>query len=285
MFPGSHCPTVAFLSSAKGVFAAPGPSPRLFAFLAAILALLVARMPGSSLAAAQPAGLSVEGTEFILTTDDGATLRSRDLVGAVVSLWTSDGPRDVTIRAVERRQDALGNAVWLHDFATVDNTGNPVAACRPDANGETLGFPYPTQDGFDLACTSGAAGKCILWGYGPRDRSAGGGLTADLHQACIRMVRADYGGDGGTATRDGTAVRFCDAFDIHACPDIGEWRFEAAWTAAGADCVARVRIADLASLAGLDAHYSRLRGRTGPDACRFAPAFVGSGAILYSFIR
>ena len=102
-----------------------------------------------------------------------------------------------------------------------------------------------------------------------------------LHQACVRMVRADYGGTGATATRDGTRIAFCDRAGVHPCGDRD--RLEAAWSPIGAICVARPRIPELITLEQLAERYPRLSGHLGGDACTVAVASQDQRSVLFSF--
>jgi ADYC domain len=120
---------------------------------------------------------------------------------------------------------------------------------RADAEGRSLGFPVPDgRGGFDLACTSGAVGKCIRWGYRLWEEEPGGPPLRALHQACLHMTRADYGGDGQATTRDGTVIALCDRAGVRPCRDRMPMEFEAAWGVDGAVCVARPRIPENISL-------------------------------------
>lgn len=47
----------------------------------------------------------------------------------------------------------------------------------------------------------GGIAKCVDMGYKPWTSAAD-----ELHQACVRMVRADFCGDGVPFTVDGTAI-------------------------------------------------------------------------------
>jgi hypothetical protein len=131
-----------------------------------------------------------------------------------------------------------------------------------------------------LVCSSGAIGKCIRWGYPPIRNMNHEPAVRALHDACVRMVRADYGGDGVTATRDGMLIGFCDLAGIHTCT--GHENIEAAWFEAGAACVARPRVADLTTLAALADRYPRLVGHLG-SACTIAAEMADKRAILFSW--
>ena len=233
-----------------------------------------------SIAAAQ---LAVDGTEFVLTTSDSRVLRSADLVGATLMIRTDVGEIAVTIESVEEDPTSVGGDVFLHHFVVTDANGNLSDLCTPDAKGQSLGFPVPNgSGGFELTCTSGAVGKCIRWGYRFWEEASGGPPLRALHQACMRMVRADYGGDDTAHTRDGTLIFFCDRFGINPCEDEdkGATTFEAAWGTEGAICVARTRIPGLASLEGLAENYPRLAPDLGPTACTEERALDNPSALL-----
>jgi hypothetical protein len=66
-----------------------------------------------------------------------------------------------------------------------------------------------------ITCTGGAEGKCIRFGYKPWHPLSDGTSLEPYYRACVRLVRADYGGDGVGHTRNGTPI---DLFD----PD---WHF------------------------------------------------------------
>lgn len=121
-------------------------------------------------------------------------------------------------------------------------------------------------DELTFACTTGAIGKCIDalnyqpwtgswvprsevgwywdwshgWVHGPHEAWR---QTGDLaHEACTRMIRADYCGDGFSHTEDGTAI---DVGDNLSPPEnvLGptQWAFEATWSPGGATCLSRAR--------------------------------------------
>ncbi len=245
--------------------------------LAAMLAAAAA--PAMSFAQGR---LTAEGTEFVLLMADGRALRSAELVGATLRVSARGRAIDVTIRSVEDDRDAVGGRVVLHHLVVKDQGGKPVDLCAPDAQGRSRGFPVPDgRGGFDLTCTSGAIGKCIRWGYRPWEEQAGGPPLRDLHQTCVYMTRADYGGDGSTATREGTIVFVCDRFGVRRCDVEAPLAFEAAWGVAGAICVARPRIPELVSLAQLAVRYPRLETRLGP-ACSEESARRDPAALLFN---
>ena len=227
--------------------------------------------------------LKAEGTEFVLTTADGRTLRSADLIGATIKFAAGESQVEVRIQSVEEDRAATGGRVLLHRFSIAEKDRAPRDLCAPDAEGKRLGFPVPdAKGGFELTCTGGAVGKCIRWGYRPWEERPGGPPFAALHRACVHMVRADYGGDGIASTRDGTLVHVCDRFGIRPCKKDAPLAFEAAWGQDGATCVARPRIAENVTLQQLAARYPRLAHRVGPAACSEAGAMRDPTALLFN---
>jgi hypothetical protein len=98
-----------------------------------------------------------------------------------------------------------------------------------------------------LACENGAITKCIRWGYKPW-ASRNGQSLAPLHQACTRMARADYCGNGTSHTREATTIDMYDALGVQQLTTVAVtgWdperaSFEAAWAPDGAVCLARTR--------------------------------------------
>jgi hypothetical protein len=241
------------------------------------LAVLVATV--SITASAEPS-LTVEGTEFVLALPDGRVLRSAELVGATLAIGAPGSEIAVTIAGVEEDHHATGGRIMLHHFLAKDASGRSADLCAPDAQGRSLGFPVPDgHRGFELTCTSGAAGKCIRWGYRPWEEQTDGPPLRALHQACMHMVRADYGGDGQAHTREGTLVYVCDRFGVRPCRGDAPLAFEAAWGTEGATCVARPRIANIVSLRQLGARYPRLK-QLGPAACSEAAALADPATLL-----
>jgi ADYC domain-containing protein len=253
-----------------------------------LLTLLVS--VASTVAEQEPGAPSLEviGTLFRVTTSSGRVLTSPDLIGAVLDAVDEAG-RSITVRidAVTRDPSDGEGDVWLHRFSTLDGkTGRWRGSCTPGPDDTVAGFPLTgrwTADGrhlrtastFTLTCTSGAAGKCVRLGYKPWREDASGESLWDYHQACVRMVRADYGGDGTGYTREGTRIDVSDRLSIQQPErDPGGLTFEAAWGPEGAICVRRTRIPDLSSTDELARRYPRLAKRIGPDCSAATPALI-----------
>ena len=101
---------------------------------------------------------------------------------------------------------------------------------------------------FNVTCSSGAIGKCVRLGYKPWKRLPDGTALWDHHQACVRMMRADYCGDGQSFTRDGTLIDLYDRLGLQKDEPAPGMRFEAGWGKDGAICVARARIPEKVTL-------------------------------------
>jgi len=148
--------------------------------------------------------------------------------------------------------------------------------CTPDVEGRSAAIPVagswgargdsrPATDAITFACTSGAIAKCIRLGYKPWKTHQGIALQP-YHAACVRMIRADYCGDGRPHTLDGTWIDIWDDLGIRrrgerdGHPEV----FEAAWSPSGAAYLNMPRWSD--DVADIIADCpERLRDRTSRD--------------------
>ncbi len=130
------------------------------------------------------------------------------------------------------------------------SSGSWVASCPNPPAGESYSGAVPlggywdstgawvaSTRWFSMGCTSAVLGKCYRWGYRPWD----GASRRDLHQACTRMARADYCGDGRSYTVDGTTINVWDYVPIQRYETATGMKFEAGWTPAGATCLSKLR--------------------------------------------
>lgn len=149
--------------------------------------------------------------------------------------------------------------------------------CQPDFYGVSAaipiqgswdwgGAPKSSAAGtFTLACTNGGIGKCLRWGYKPWKELNGVSLKP-YHDACVRMVRADYCGDGQGHTVTGTPIDVYDRLGIQKPePNASATEeFEAGWSPQGATFVNSPRLSD-----DMDALVrecpNHLAGRTAPE--------------------
>jgi ADYC domain len=65
-----------------------------------------------------------------------------------------------------------------------------------------------------ITCTGDAEGKCVRFGYKPWGHAADGTPLAPYYQACVRLVRADYCGDGVGHTRNGMPIDIFDRIGV-----------------------------------------------------------------------
>jgi hypothetical protein len=134
-----------------------------------------------------------------------------------------------------------------YTFHYYDQNGAPVPMCDPDPQGDVAAVPIkdihvngttgdigPRANTLYLACTSGAVGKAVNWGYKPWER------TQDEFEVAVRMIRADYCYDGVSWTVPGTSVAIADKWAINAFPNPTN-PTEALWGLSGLHCLASPR--------------------------------------------
>jgi hypothetical protein len=210
----------------------------------------------------------VNGLDLILRLDDGRVLKGRDLIGMTLIMGEAFDDAEIRIDGVVHEGQVRGLPATFYRMSIKDrDTGAYRDLCERDPDGERAAFAYSNDAGrFALTCTSGAEGKCILFGYFPWQDSPTAPMR-DLHRACTHMLRADYGGDNSPSARDGTAINVFDRFGIQNPGHATGMEFEAAWGPNGAICVAHPRVADNVTLEELAQRYPQLKGRLGPQAC------------------
>lgn len=223
--------------------------------------------------------VAVRGTTFEVTLRDGRVLTGAALKGAVLTLDDGQGG-DLLVRIDDVELDSKDpwGELLLYTLSTPDSAAVSGwrSLCSPDAQGVAKGFPvagrwtargeHVAADGaFLITCTVGAIGKCVRFGYHPWRTTADGVSLWDHHQACVRMVRADYCGDGQGHTRNGTPINLYDRIGVQAPDPVPDMHFEAAWTPDGASCVRKTRLAEVYSLDALAAACPRLQDRLGEN--------------------
>jgi hypothetical protein len=135
---------------------------------------------------------------------------------------------------------------WENPCAGLSSVPNP-RALAVSGVWDASGAHHTVPGKLTFACENGAITKCITWGYKPWESRDGHSL-ADLHQACTRMARADYCGDGHNHTHESTPLDMYDGLGVakrttepSADFDPTQAAFEAAWAPDGATCMARTR--------------------------------------------
>jgi hypothetical protein len=193
-----------------------------------------------------------DGHLVALPTPAGAD--TGGVVGTVLQGTSSDGkPVEVAICGAEPSREDPGmvyyrieawNTVaqeWENPCVADSNVPDP-RALAVSGVWDASGAHQESPGKLTFACENGAIAKCITWGYKPWARRYGKPL-GDLHQACTRMARADYCGNGQSHTHPNTFIGIYDWLGI---VKRGEWAqekasFEAAWAPDGAACLARTR--------------------------------------------
>jgi hypothetical protein len=194
--------------------------------------------------------LRAEAGQLAGRTRDGRR-QGMDFIGAeLVGNLGSGDALPLRIRDIVRGPGANADLL-LYDVDYYDaNAGAWRPACADADGARTLAVPLPgrwdyrsgvrgggdyhNESGvFTFACASGAVGKCVLWGYRPWKRFNGESL-ASYHQACTRLVRADYCGKGTSYTQNGRVINVYDHLGIQ--QDTEGWVAEARWDEHGARC-------------------------------------------------
>ena len=152
--------------------------------------------------------------------------------------------------------------------AVQSRPGWPAAGGTPDRPSDPAGILSSTDGSiFELACTAGPQAKCLRFGYAPWRQAPDGRPMIEWFNACVRMMRGDYCGNGQPYTRDGTWIDLYDRIGVQKSDEDPTLRFEAMWGSEGAICVARPRLPDIITLDGLERACPRLAGWLGPAAC------------------
>ncbi|MCP3138187.1 ADYC domain-containing protein [Pyxidicoccus xibeiensis] len=188
---------------------------------------------------ASPAGRGVVGTVLQGTASNGQPVEV-----AICGAEPSAEDPDVSWYRIQ-----AWNAVaqeWENPCVALDRVPDPRALAVRGV-WDASGAHQDTPGKLTFACENGAITKCILWGYKPW-ATRGGQSLAGLHQACTRMARADYCGNGRSHTRQNTAIDMYDGLGVSArtVEASAEWdparaSFEAAWAPDGATCLSRTR--------------------------------------------
>jgi hypothetical protein len=210
----------------------------------------------------------------------GTVLTTRDERGA---------PLKLRIDGITR--DPGDEELQLYDVSFRNEAGQWEPYCEPDADGRASALvlqggwdatgTYLPSDAVTFACTNGAIAKCVRWGYKPW-KTVDGVSLAPYHQTCMRVVLADYCGDGSPHTRDGTAINIYDRLGIEKRDANANMVFEAAWSPSGAVYLnepRRAKAADvvaecperLSNRTGLGLSEAEIRERY-PDALIFTEA-------------
>ena len=187
---------------------------------------------------------------------DGSLSSGTPITLRIDAVTPGDAP-DISLYTVSYRPQGSDVSSPL---CGTDTQGVPVQAIPlsgtwdSSAGTPTGGAHVDDPSAFTFACEGYALAKCVGLGYAPwrtvTECQAPGVChplsLADFHQACTRMLRADYCGDGTSTTRNGTIIDTWDHEGIQADTETA-WPFEAEWSQAGATCLVTPRHATLES--------------------------------------
>ncbi|MEM9462697.1 MAG: ADYC domain-containing protein [Myxococcota bacterium] len=150
----------------------------------------------------------------------------------------------------------IDNNEYLYDFYWYVSDSIQIPMCNAMGNGgstsatileniavdEALGTISPAPGNLYLACDAGAIGKAVARGYHPDDHGT------DVLQAAVRMIRADYCGDGNSWTAAGTEL-FSEEYREFVITEalglpgevVPNTQLESFWTPHGAKCLSHRR--------------------------------------------
>ena len=222
------------------------------------------QLQGVQLQGVQLQGTAFSGTQVI--NGELVTRSGEELIGAELSLAIeADGSNetfvlrfdniypdpkwdDVSLYEISYRP--IGSDAWT-DLCAGGVPAIPLSNYWDHASGDRIDDPNVAT----FACTNAVLAKCVEWGYRPwaeatrckdwDSKKKKKGCTEvslqDYHQACTRMARADYCGDGTPWTVPGTAIDIYDHLNPQIEAMATDWTIEAEWTPEGAYCLNDIR--------------------------------------------
>lgn len=153
------------------------------------------------------------------------------------------GGEDMTFKILSVAQSGVQPTTYFHTvhqlngddvFETIcrDGAGNPTQAIALAGTWDPeTAVRQPGVGKFTWACRGAALAKAVEWGYQPWASAT----MADAHEAAMRMIRADYCGDGVTHTSNGNPIDVSDKWGIQVADT--NWAVEAKWGPNGAVCL------------------------------------------------
>lgn len=209
-------------------------------------------------------GFTVNGSQLSATKWMGGApvaVSGPDLIGGRMAMIAGGNIYVIIFDDVRLDPNNPAGDVYLYDISVYDvlndttgslcsYNGQPVPAI-PLVNHWNMqtGDRIDDPDIVTFACRGGALAKCVDWGYRPwataKRCDPVTQVCADVslreyHQACTRLVRADYCGDGTPHTVNGTLIDVYDplspGIQVEASADHPLWGVEAEWGPDGATC-------------------------------------------------
>ncbi len=209
-------------------------------------------------------GVALDGTLFSGTQEiDGEQVARSglDLIGSNLILVHDDQKYILRIDDIHQDPAAPEGDVYFYDISVEDPKDGTWSSLCLDAHGDpTAAIPIAnhwdavTGDRIDdpntvtFACRGAVLAKCVEWGYRPwatakscKNKKCATISLADHHQACTRMARADYCGEGLPHTINDTPIDILDrlspTIQDEASSGAEGWGVEAEWGPDGALCI------------------------------------------------
>lgn len=222
-------------------------------------------LSGMELGGLPISNVQLEGTVLTGNLPDGTQLVGDDFISAsLVGILTDGTSVSLQITDIVPSEDP---DILHYTISHSSARGGSTPVCGLDAENNAIkAFPlagrYDQSAGtatggsfiadatrFTIACRGAALAKCTELGYKPfasaTECNASGACQTvsmqTLHQACVRMVRADYCGDGASHTQVGTEIDVFDTFKIKGVDQSVSGSLEAEWGVDGAQCVLHSR--------------------------------------------
>lgn len=192
------------------------------------------------------------GRHFPTSTQPASSIKGSDLEGTILNI-VSDRSKSLRLKIsdVELDPNDPERETYLYTLLYQNPSDSKWHnLCQPDLNNMAKAIPlaghwdrtgkHIDSKEITFACTNGVLAKCVRWGYKPWKTVRGISLR-DFHQACTRMARADYCGNGNSHTKDGTPIDIYDVLGIQTQTINSGMAFEAAWRPDGAAFIHRTR--------------------------------------------
>ncbi|UQA59432.1 ADYC domain-containing protein [Polyangium aurulentum] len=199
---------------------------------------------GFSLGGLMIKGMAFVGTQMNAHLDDGSVIKVR-----IDAIDLTADP-EIFLYTVKYRDKADGK--WK-SICGNEPSGQPRRAIPLRGIWDyseatpTGGSHIDSSSLFTFACEGSTLAKCVNLGYKPwkvvteckKPGSCHDVSLSEVHQACVRMVRADYCGDGMSHTTNGISINLWDSFKIQKPKpgEPGQWVSEAEWSPGGAICI------------------------------------------------
>lgn len=205
-------------------------------------------------------GVHLNGTELRGTPEGSVEIGDDDMIG-IKSLATLSDQSTIEVKIDD--VDLIDSRYYYTVSYTTDHGSSwqllcgevssiPVQALLLTNRWDNVtGARITDSDMITVACQGSALAKCAEWGYAPWAadivESDAGNVNqhniplAELHQACTRMVRGDYCGDGTPHTFAGTMINVWDHFKRQERDTGSTMPFEAEWSPDGAVCIKHTR--------------------------------------------